>query len=102
MPGERESSAAAATAAGPRLAPAAGGPYREAGYRVVNNDHQPESYDVGDELRWPADKPGKYYPWNQDLRTEEASQALTWEIKGNALRLTFASGAVVEAWYVTP
>jgi hypothetical protein len=59
-------------------------------------------YAAGDVLTRSVDYGGTYYLWIRDHRTNEASAVLSDEVAGTRLRMTFDSGAVLEAWYVTP
>jgi hypothetical protein len=59
-------------------------------------------YAAGDELSWRIDVAGDHYLWALDHRRDDASVIVSDEIVGNRLRITFDSGALFEAWYVTP
>jgi hypothetical protein len=59
-------------------------------------------YAAGDVLSRSVEHGGTYYLWIRDHRTNEASAVLSDEVVGTRRRMTFDSGAVLEAWYVTP
>ena len=59
-------------------------------------------YTAGDELNWRVPQEGKYYLWNQDPRNNTPMIAISSELTGDRLRITYDSGAVLEAWYVVP
>ncbi len=63
---------------------------------------KPESYRAGDELSWRIDRIGDYYFAILDRKTGAAIVASADHPSGDRLRITFASGAVFEAWYVMP
>ena len=63
---------------------------------------EPESYGAGDELSWRIDRIGEYYFWIRDRKTGAAIVASADAPAGDKLRITFESGAVLEAWYVRP
>ena len=63
---------------------------------------QPEVYRVGDDLSWRAVSEGWYYMWAEDLRTNAPATAVSDQIRGSKLRITFDSGAVIDAWYTVP
>jgi hypothetical protein len=73
-----------------------------AGCRVPIAVWRPEDYAAGDELSWRVTAPGSYYLWNQDPHSNAPMVAVSYEFAGNRLRITYDSGAVIEAWYVVP
>ena len=62
----------------------------------------PSTIAVGDELTWRVDVGARYYVWGEDTSTGNSVTIVTDEARGNKLRVTFATGVVLEAWYVTP
>jgi hypothetical protein len=63
---------------------------------------KPDAYRSGDELSWRTTEDGTYYLWNQDMRTEASIPAFMNEFLGKRVRITYESGAVIEAWHVLP
>jgi hypothetical protein len=56
-------------------------------------------YSPGDVLVRRVEDGGTYYLWNRDDKRNEASAIVLDEVVGTLLRMTFDSGAVLEAWY---
>jgi hypothetical protein len=63
---------------------------------------EPGEYKVGEELSWRADQDGTYYFWNQDARDQTSREITSHDFMGSRIRITFDSGAAIEAWYVRP
>ena len=59
-------------------------------------------YKAGDRLYWRADRDGEYYFWDREGKTGSASYASADEMVGEKLRISFASGTVLEVWYAAP
>jgi hypothetical protein len=62
----------------------------------------PQAYRSGDQLSWRTVEDGTYYLWNQDVQTEASIPAFANEFVGKRVRITYESGAVIEAWHVLP
>lgn len=62
----------------------------------------PNGYSAGDELTWKVNQPGVYYLGARDDKRKEASAIVSDERVDSWLRMTFDSGAILEAWYVLP
>ncbi len=63
---------------------------------------QPQTYAAGDELSERVELGGEYYLWAQNVVKDEVDRAVSDDLRGDKLRITFESGAVVDSWYVTP
>jgi hypothetical protein len=63
---------------------------------------QPENYAAGEELSWRVEVGGQYYQWGQNVSTNRSETAVSDELRGTKLRITFDSGSVIDAWYTTP
>jgi hypothetical protein len=63
---------------------------------------EPASYRRGDVLTHQVTEPGEYYLWHQETHGGNPSPATGDKRRQNARRITFRSGAVVDAWYITP
>ena len=66
------------------------------------NIWEPKSYKSGDQLSWRVDQDGMYYIWIEDQAKKKSVVASSDELSGAKLRIVFASGAIIEAWYTTP
>jgi len=63
---------------------------------------EPAAYAVGDELSWRVEQAGEYYLWSENLAKEEPSAIVSDSVVDGKLRMTFDTGAMLEAWYVAP
>ncbi len=66
---------------------------------------QPQTYEAGDELSERVSQEGDYYIWSQIVLKEgedSVDRAVSDELRGDKLRITFESGTVIDAWYVMP
>ena len=63
---------------------------------------EPGSYRSGDVLAQQVTRPGEYYLWHQETHSGQPSPATADERRQNGQRIRFKSGAVVNAWYITP
>ena len=63
---------------------------------------EPGSYQNGDVLAQQVMRPGEYYLWHQDTHSGQESPATADERYQNGRRIKFKSGAIVNAWYITP
>lgn len=63
---------------------------------------EPASFGSGDVLAQQVTQAGEYYLWHEETQSGNPSPATADERRQNAQRITFRSGAVVDAWYVTP
>jgi len=63
---------------------------------------EPTAYAVGDELSWRVEEAGEYYLWSENLGNQEPSKIVSDSVVDGKLHMTFDTGAVLEAWYVTP
>ena len=63
---------------------------------------KPDAYRSGEELSFKTTEPGIYYLWDQDVRSQKSIQAFANEFVGKRVRITFESGAIIEAWYTLP
>lgn len=61
----------------------------------------PEAMADGDELVWRVDTPDRYYFWAENAHTGESLFAKSAEERGGKLRVSFATGAVFDSWYVS-
>jgi hypothetical protein len=59
-------------------------------------------YAAGDMLSRRVENGGTYYLWIRDDKRNEASAIVSDETAGSRLRMTFDSGAILEAWYEPP
>lgn len=62
----------------------------------------PTTYAAGDELSEPAPVEGEYYLWAQDVVADGVDRAVSDTLRGDRLRITFESGAIIDSWYVIP
>ena len=63
---------------------------------------EPGSFRSGDVLTQQVTRAGKYYLWHQETQSGNPSPATADERRQNGQRIRFRSGAVVNAWYITP
>jgi len=62
-----------------------------------------EEYQSGDELSQRVNVQGEYYLWAPDRTFQnDAPTAVSDELRGDKLHITFNTGCVIDAWYTTP
>jgi hypothetical protein len=60
---------------------------------------EPSTYKAGDTISRRVDGPGEYYAW---IATDTAASIVSDNPVGSRLRMGFATGSVLEGWYVLP
>jgi hypothetical protein len=63
---------------------------------------EPASFRSGDVLTHLVTEAGEYYLWHKERSSGNPSPATADKRRQNGRRITFKSGAVVDAWYVPP